>query len=248
MPYHWWLLSLPLFALLVIVRKPVLVPLVARIKPLFTRKNDMFHKKRVQCLIACLLLLAPSLVFAASPFTDLSETHWSYSYVLKSVDDGILQGNGGKFEGQRQLDRYQIAVVTSRLLDKIMPNNYVELQRGLLSHETLMETLEEELEVVQHRLSTLDNEFLELSRERGKADSVGNMDVPFTAFASFGLVKSDDQNNGIPYTRFAEQGHTLFHSSPGKPWCGQRSNQGCLLPWPIRLWQPDKRWQWSDRQ
>ena len=159
------------------------------------------------------LLVTPKTSFCASPFSDLTQAHWSYPFVKKSVDEGILQGHNGKFDGQGQLDRFQIAVITARLLDKTRPKNYVELQHELRSRDSLLETFEEELEVLEHRVSTLDNEYLEIVRQRDKGVAQRRVDIPISAFASFGLIKTDDQNAGIPHTRFVEA-DSLFFTIP----------------------------------
>lgn len=67
-----------------------------------------------------LTLLAVALV--ASPafaFRDVPANHWAYDAINKAVDQGILQGYNNMFHGKKTLNRFQMAVVVARMLDRI---------------------------------------------------------------------------------------------------------------------------------
>lgn len=70
-----------------------------------------------------LVLLGGALVggtrAASNPFSDVPRTHWAYRGVQAMVDAGLLEGYDGKFQGEKLLNRYQMAVITKRLLDVV---------------------------------------------------------------------------------------------------------------------------------
>lgn len=55
----------------------------------------------------------------AGHFTDVPASHWAYGAIERAVTAGVLQGADGKFDGARLLNRYQMAVVVSKLLDAV---------------------------------------------------------------------------------------------------------------------------------
>ncbi len=206
-------ITLLLLCLLSVVFHRRLLPVLVRIKKeVLVRRNT----KKLHSLLALIVIVIvlPASLFAKSPFKDLPKSHWSYPYVMKSVDAGILQGHDGKFDGNNKLDRFQTAVVTARLLKKKgQPLKKSQLMNELRARDSLFETFEEELEVLQHRVKTLDNEYLEIARMKDKATPKAKRENPFSGFGSFGLVKTDDQQNGVPLTRFAEA-DTMFFTVP----------------------------------
>ena len=69
-------------------------------------------------LITLLVLLFSNNTFAAK-FADVPSQHWAYEAIGSSVEAGILQGYDGKFHGNKTLNRYEIACIVARLLDKM---------------------------------------------------------------------------------------------------------------------------------
>lgn len=67
------------------------------------------------------LLLTLGLVAGspAAPFQDVPEGHWAEDSIERVQEDGVLQGRGKSFEGQRPTTRYELAAVAARLLEKI---------------------------------------------------------------------------------------------------------------------------------
>lgn len=53
------------------------------------------------------------------PFADVPQGHWAYEAIRKSVDAGILQGWENKFHGAKVVNRYQMAVVVARMIDRL---------------------------------------------------------------------------------------------------------------------------------
>ena len=48
-------------------------------------------------------------------FKDVDPTHWAYKAVQDMVNRGILQGFGGKFHGDKLVNRYQMAVIIKKV-------------------------------------------------------------------------------------------------------------------------------------
>lgn len=52
----------------------------------------------------------------ATGFADVGATHWAAPAIRRVVEAGVLEGYGGKFHGERNVDRYQMAAILDRLL------------------------------------------------------------------------------------------------------------------------------------
>ena len=52
------------------------------------------------------------------PFTDVPRGHWAYDAIRKAADAGLMQGWQNEFHGKQTVNRYQMAVVVARLLDR----------------------------------------------------------------------------------------------------------------------------------
>ena len=52
-------------------------------------------------------------------FPDTPENHWAYDYVAVVAGNGILEGYpNGRFDGSREMTRYEMAAVIYRLMTK----------------------------------------------------------------------------------------------------------------------------------
>lgn len=70
-------------------------------------------------IITFLVLVLSSSTFAGS-FTDISSDHWAYDAVNKLVASGVITGFPDEtFRGQKNLSRYDIAVIVAKVLDKM---------------------------------------------------------------------------------------------------------------------------------
>ncbi len=86
--------------------------------------------KKYSAIIAMFLVLALAVPVFANPFTDVPANHWAYSAVNKLVASGIAEGYpDGSFRGKNNLTRYEIAIVVSRILNKI------EMEREMLADD-----------------------------------------------------------------------------------------------------------------
>jgi len=77
-------------------------------------------KKGVICTLAALAVIyATSSVFAAENlFADVPRDHWAYQSITKLTKDGIIQGDGTNFNGDRVLTRYEMAALVANAITK----------------------------------------------------------------------------------------------------------------------------------
>ena len=86
--------------------------------------------KKYSFLLVFLLTIFVTTTAFANPFTDVPANHWAYRAVNKLVASGIAEGYpDGSFKGKNNLTRYEIAIIVSRILDKI------EMERKMLAEE-----------------------------------------------------------------------------------------------------------------
>jgi hypothetical protein len=69
-------------------------------------------------------LFAPTVLAAdrapANPFADVPVNNWAYQAIDQLHSDGLIEGYpNGYYRGQRPLTRYEVAVLTQRVVDKI---------------------------------------------------------------------------------------------------------------------------------
>ena len=150
-------------------------------------------------LVLMMVVFAFATTAFAGQFTDVPRTHWAYDAIQSAVDAGVLQGYDGKFHGKRLLNRYQMAVITAKLLNKM--GNATggravngDVQKMIANLEALTIEFADELALLNVKVSTLEDTVAELRNNRPtKCAPMGGTtgDLGFTAFASFALINSD---------------------------------------------------------
>ncbi|MCO4783203.1 MAG: alginate export family protein [Candidatus Cloacimonetes bacterium] len=100
---------------------------------------------------------------AASPFTDVSSNHWAYDAVNTVVQSGLMKGyTGGMFKGGEKVSRYQMAIIVSRLHDKIATGGSANVSPDVMqAMDRLGEEFMDELDLIGARLTALENAFHE---------------------------------------------------------------------------------------
>ncbi|MBI4867536.1 MAG: S-layer homology domain-containing protein, partial [Candidatus Wallbacteria bacterium] len=120
--------------------------------------------------IALFVLAAFALAIAApafaGPFSDVPAGHWAYKAIEKSVEAGILQGYDGSFHGNKTLNRYQMAVVVARMLDRIETMGPGKISKKDIENlEALTIEFADELALLNVKVSTLEDGFAELKKD-----------------------------------------------------------------------------------
>ena len=77
-------------------------------------------KTLVSALTTALVVGAASTTFAAAnPFSEVPAEHWAYDAVAQLAQDGVITGYGdGTYKGQKQITRYEMAVMVARAMAK----------------------------------------------------------------------------------------------------------------------------------
>ena len=156
-------------------------------------------------LVLMMVVFAFATTAFAGSFTDVPRTHWAYDAIQSAVDAGILQGYDGKFHGRRLINRYQMAVITAKLLNKAGnatggPAVNGDVQKMIANLEALTIEFADELALLNVKVSTLEDTVAELRHNRPTSSpAIGGStgDLGFTAFASFALIVEDEQHNGL---------------------------------------------------
>ncbi len=117
-------------------------------------------KKTFTLVVLMLLLAVPTF----SAFVDVPADHWAYDALDKAIKSGILEGYpDGTYKGQRNMSRYELAMVIARLLDYI---DKIQPAKG--------EVTSAELEEVKNIIKKLAAEFKdELAALEVKVDENG---------------------------------------------------------------------------
>ena len=128
------------------------------------------------------------------PFADVPRGHWAYDAVQKAAEAGILQGWNNRFHGNKVVNRYQMAVVVSRMLDRVgvlRANGKVITAQDIANLESLVIEFADELALLNVKVSTLEDTVAGLKRDvdlikktdlRGvgaRAGITGEMDVRY---------------------------------------------------------------------
>lgn len=89
------------------------------------------------------LLIMLSLAAFLFGFEDLNEDHWAYSAVNELYEEGILEGifEGGVFEGNTSVSRFELAVTLKNIMDYV-DNGDETIVEKLVALETSVKSLE----------------------------------------------------------------------------------------------------------
>ena len=108
----------------------------------------------------------------ASPFTDVPNSHWAYGAINDVVASGIMKGyRGGMFKGNETVNRYEMAIIVSRLMKKAGGKGVgADVRRTM---DRLGEEFMDELDLIGARLTALENAFHEHVTDGGDTGANG---------------------------------------------------------------------------
>ncbi|MBQ2594929.1 MAG: S-layer homology domain-containing protein, partial [Candidatus Riflebacteria bacterium] len=82
-------------------------------------------------LNTALILLASESLATAAPFSDVPADHWACQAVSEMADKGIVQGFPNEtFKGNENVSRYQLAMITSRILASVEQNGISSISKN----------------------------------------------------------------------------------------------------------------------
>ena len=105
---------------------------------------------------------------SGGPFSDVPQGHWAYEAIKKAVDAGILQGWENKFHGGKVVNRYQMAVVVARMLDRVgvmKAGNRVITAQDVANLESLTIEFADELALLNVKVNKIEDELAGLRKD-----------------------------------------------------------------------------------
>lgn len=113
-------------------------------------------------LLACMLLARP-MTSTATPFSDVPKNHWALDYIQTLAADGIIQGYpNGKFDGSRNMTRYEMAAIIARAVSYVQTNGASASDMAKL--QKLMDAYKDELDALGVRVSTVEDKLATLDK------------------------------------------------------------------------------------
>lgn len=98
-------------------------------------------------------------------YQDVPPGHWAYEAVQRAAEAGVLQGIDGRFHGEKTINRYQMALIVSRILEQVGRGgdaNQNLTEHDLQNLEALTIEFADELALLNVKVSTLEDNFAEL--------------------------------------------------------------------------------------
>jgi hypothetical protein len=125
-------------------------------------------------LAASLLAVGGREAALATPFSDVPANHWAYQYIQSLAADGVIDGYpDGKFDGNRPLTRYEMAVVVARTIAKLQENQgQGPSKEDLDKLQKLIDALKDELDGLGVRVTNLEDSLDALDKRTKFAQSL----------------------------------------------------------------------------
>jgi hypothetical protein len=106
----------------------------------------------------------------AGPFTDVSTDHWAYEAIDYLQSKGFVEGYpDGSFKGDRAYTRYEMAMVTARLWDRLEELT-AKNQKNLDMDYLKKADLEEEMDLIKALMKEFESEIAGLKASMGKVE------------------------------------------------------------------------------
>ena len=87
-------------------------------------------KKFFAALLTAAFVGVSATALAANSFSDVPAMHWAYKSVTRMADAGILiPSANGKYEGDRNVTRSEMAQMSANLLKKLSPNSAADADK-----------------------------------------------------------------------------------------------------------------------
>ena len=112
------------------------------------------------CICATAMMIASVSALNAAPFNDIPASHWAYEAVSQMAEKGIIQGfPDGTFKGNQNLTRYQLAMITAKMLANIEQNGTGSIAKNdLQTLEKLTVEFADELALLGVKVTSLEDD------------------------------------------------------------------------------------------
>ena len=164
--------------------------------------------KRMARLAACgliiaLVIAARPIAATATPFADVPSDHWALDYIQTLAADGIVVGYpNGKFDGNRNMTRYEMAAIIARAVAYVEANGASASDLDKL--QKLMDAYKDELDALGIRVSSVEDKLAALDRSTQFAQR----------FNVHGLVQNQFSERERTQTPTLVDGVTLAYKDP----------------------------------
>lgn len=170
-------------------------------------------KRLLKAAITTALTVAFAVPAFANPFSDVPSNHWAYDAVNKLSQAGIVDGYNGKFNGDKNMTRYEMAQVVAKAMtkslnadqkatvDKLSKEFAVELLNLGVKVEGMQKQLDNMVKVsgdarVRY-FNTEDQKDSTDYRARVTLDGKVNQDLKFNARLTSGSANVEDKSAAI---------------------------------------------------
>lgn len=121
-------------------------------------------------MASIIMLIATATLAVASPFSDVSPSHWSYEAVKSLTEKGILEGYpDGTFHGEKFISRYHLALITAKMLSGIETRPAYISKADIKVIEKLTIEFADELSLLGVKVTSLQEDLAEI---RGKVKGI----------------------------------------------------------------------------
>ncbi|MBP2649285.1 MAG: S-layer y domain protein [Firmicutes bacterium] len=116
-------------------------------------------KNLVVLLMFVFIFSLAGTAFAAvtgNPFVDVPAKHWSYDAVNKLAVAGIIEGVDGKFNGDKTITRYEMAVIVAKALakeEKADPEQKALIEKLSVEYKTELQNMGMRLSTVEEKVN-----------------------------------------------------------------------------------------------
>lgn len=118
---------------------------------------------RLLALLMCLIAAMPACAQSGPMrFRDVPANHWAIDYVRRVTGAGLMQGTQGQFHGASPVNRYQLAQVLSRMMDRM--GSFTASPSTPLDNQVVLQ-LADEVASLNVSQSTLEQRMVELRHD-----------------------------------------------------------------------------------
>jgi hypothetical protein len=146
---------------------------------------------------------------SSGPFADVPLGHWAYQAVSKAVETGILQGWENKYHGTKVVNRYQMAVIVARMIDRLgvlKASGRIFTAQDVANLEQLTIEFADELALLNVKVNNLEDKLAAMRKDVDwlKAElGAGGAKAGITGTAQARWAFTDDITNGYRFGPFA---------------------------------------------
>jgi hypothetical protein len=122
-------------------------------------------KKNFIYTVAMMLMGAAAV--SAAPFNDISANHWAYEAVNQMAEKGIIQGfPDGTFKGKQNVTRYQLAMITAKMLANVEQYGTGSMAKNdLQTLEKLTIEFADELALIGIKITNLEDDMKDVKED-----------------------------------------------------------------------------------